>query len=321
MNCYLCGSSHTSRLFSNHNFDYYKCFNCQLYQIYPLPSNKDLNTFYLGEYKMSIGKHRDNLKIWQRIMNLIELFKKPCSLLGIGCSYGGLLVEARKRGWKVCGIELSQEAAAYANKKGLNVSCKSLERSIFFKNKKRFDVILSWHVLEHYLNPIKEIRNISGLLKKNGMFIFSSPNANSLEAKLLGKFWGWFDAPAHLFLFSKRNIKYLLAKADLKLVKIITRRGYSMGIIVQFFYIPVTLVGYFLRKIISFKKNKKNKKIEKFVNEQKEIGFLYPLYNFIIKFLTIIQWPFDLLTLPLRKFYYSLGYGPELIIIAEKIKK
>ena len=85
----------------------------------------------------------------RRKANLIEKIaeKKQGTLLDFGCGIGFFLNEMNRRGWSVQGIEKSEEARRFAEKQfGLNIF--SNEKVASFDSK-TYDVITSWHSMEH----------------------------------------------------------------------------------------------------------------------------------------------------------------------------
>ncbi|HMK06388.1 MAG TPA: hypothetical protein VK476_02595, partial [Flavobacterium sp.] len=55
----------------------------------------------------------------------------------------------------------------------------------------------------------------------DGTVLIAVPNFNSYDAKHYGKFWAAYDAPRHLWHFSKTAIKLLFEKQDMKLEKVL----------------------------------------------------------------------------------------------------
>jgi 2-polyprenyl-3-methyl-5-hydroxy-6-metoxy-1,4-benzoquinol methylase len=73
-----------------------------------------------------------------------------------------------------------------------------------------FDVVVSMEVLEHINNPLEEINNIYKLLRKGGLFYFTTPNFNALERYLLKSDYNIISYPEHLCYYTKKTINYLL---------------------------------------------------------------------------------------------------------------
>lgn len=105
--------------------------------------------------------------------------KKDLRILDVGCG-GGLLCEPLSRlGFDVTGIDASQNgikiATEHAEKQGLKIDyqCTTIEE---FKVKKKFDIITGLEVLEHIENRQEFLKYCADLLKKDGLFFFSTLN-------------------------------------------------------------------------------------------------------------------------------------------------
>ena len=108
------------------------------------------------------------------------------TLLDIGCAAGFLLDEARKDGWDVYGVELSEWAVKHAREKmGLKNVCQgTLTEAQFPAN--FFDVVVMTDVIEHLIDPKTTLDGIRLLLKPNGMMCCNTPDVNSLMSRILG---------------------------------------------------------------------------------------------------------------------------------------
>jgi 2-polyprenyl-3-methyl-5-hydroxy-6-metoxy-1,4-benzoquinol methylase len=142
--------------------------------------------------------------------------------LEIGCAAGFFLEVARKKGWNVTGIELSEYASNYAREKlGLNVFTGKIEDLL--KNgtikKEQFDVVTLWATLEHIAVPSKLFESINYVLKLNGYLFFTTINFDSKEAKEQGKNWASIRPPKHLYYFTEATIKKYLEKYGFEIIQ------------------------------------------------------------------------------------------------------
>lgn len=126
------------------------------------------------------------------------------SLLDVGAGTGDFLKVAKEKGWQVQGTEPNGNAAKLALEKGIQ-----LKSSLNNFKGNEFDVVTLWHVLEHVPNLEETILKLSSLVKKDGTLIIAVPNFKSFDAKHYGKFWAAYDAPRHLWHFSKQSIEKL----------------------------------------------------------------------------------------------------------------
>ena len=82
----------------------------------------------------------------------------------------------------------------------------------------KFDVIMSLAEIEHQYDVQKFIRNLKGLLSKNGRLVFRIPNYNNIYLYTLGKKFQKFDfRTSHNYYFSEKSCDYLFKKMKLKI--------------------------------------------------------------------------------------------------------
>ncbi|WP_269234051.1 class I SAM-dependent methyltransferase [Flavobacterium flavigenum] len=193
----------------------------------PQPDLQNLGRYYESEDYIS---HTDNKRsVFEKAyhfvknialknkLNLInsEQFQKG-QLLDIGAGTGDFLLTAKNDGWKTIGVEPSERAKEIAKKKGIEF----VEEISELENNS-FDLITMWHVLEHVPNLELQIQELKRLLKPTGTLIVAVPNFKSYDAKHYGEFWAAFDVPIHFWHFSKKAIKSLFEKVDMKLEKVL----------------------------------------------------------------------------------------------------
>jgi SAM-dependent methyltransferase len=169
----------------------------------------------------------------QRTENARALLAKAETLLGrkgrlldIGVGRGEILIAASKRGWYVEGVEPSSTFAKYVESRAqVKVWQQPVEEAEIAPNS--FDVVLLAAVLEHLYDPDRIIRRISEILVAGGLLYVDVPNEAGLYFKvgnasqrLRGRDWCINLAPTfspyHVFGFSPKALKALLAKHGLK---------------------------------------------------------------------------------------------------------
>jgi SAM-dependent methyltransferase len=142
----------------------------------------------------------------------IERYQRSGRLLDVGCATGNFLHEVRRRGgWEVVGVEPNRDAAAFAMRWfGHQVSVGTLADAAF--PPASFDVITMWNVFEHLHNPWSGLQRVRDLLRDGGLFVFSIPNVEGLDARVFGPFWLGWDLPRHLYLFPKESLAQSLTE-------------------------------------------------------------------------------------------------------------
>jgi len=242
--CILCNSKY--KVLFNHKSlsgPLVKCVNCDLIWVDITGDLKPIKDFqsaderkdaYLKSARIALDKlnikseieisEREKRKInfAYRVRKINKIWQKPkdsTNLLEIGCGEGLFLDQARNSGYQVSGIEPNEKASRYARDiLGINVTPATLAESEIEHDS--IDIVVMLHVLEHLLDPRKEISEIRNILKKNGLLVLELPNIGSLPYKLLRKKWRQFSIPDHYWFFSKKTITILLEKQGFKIIQI-----------------------------------------------------------------------------------------------------
>lgn len=192
----------------------------------PRPEDDNLSAYYESKDYISHSDSSNSLfdKIYQIVRNytlrkkikLVSSFELSEKLiLDIGAGTGDFLVQCKKSGWKVEGVEPSKNARDLAEHK-LGIKLKT---QISELGTEKYDVITMWHVLEHVPNLIDYVSQLNGLLKPKGTLVVAVPNHKSFDAANYGKFWAAYDVPRHLWHFSQKAIQMLFARESMKVIK------------------------------------------------------------------------------------------------------
>ncbi len=228
--CNLCGKSRFKVLEDDQTpFKVLKCQNCSLVFVYPQSETVDLKDHYdEGYYSEWIyAQEKKRLKMWNKRLNLLDKHKDGGMLLDVGCGEGTFLKQARARGWRVSGTELSCYAAKYAsNVLEAAVFCGELEDAKYSDHV--FDVVTMWHVLEHVSDPTDYLLEVHRILKSDGLMVIAVPNVNDLFMQIAYriikrrklKLFSKDDKELHLYHFSTKTIKQYLDKAGFECLKI-----------------------------------------------------------------------------------------------------
>ncbi|HUT15847.1 MAG TPA: class I SAM-dependent methyltransferase, partial [Anaerolineae bacterium] len=82
------------------------------------------------------------------------------------------------------------------------------------------DLITMWDLIEHLRDPAGTLRKIAGALKEDGLFVLSTPDVESLPARLMREKWlGWQLQNEHLHYFSYSTLERMLNAAGLEIIK------------------------------------------------------------------------------------------------------
>jgi 2-polyprenyl-3-methyl-5-hydroxy-6-metoxy-1,4-benzoquinol methylase len=185
-------------------FDYYVCSVCGLVYLSPIPA--DLAKYYRTDYvAYDIPSSLTQLNVMaEKVHFRLNLVKKYAPrtgrLLEIGPSWGAFAFLAKQSGFTVDVVEMDSNCCRFLQDViGVKAICND-DVGKALAGLDRYDVIALWHVIEHLAEPWKVLDAIAQHLLPDGIIVISTPNPESLQFKLFGRFWGHLDAPRHVSL-------------------------------------------------------------------------------------------------------------------------
>lgn len=242
-------------------WDVYKCTNNNCLHIfqYPIPNEKQLNSYYSKNYyaaqppqidfKPSFKKNRG---VWLKIIylkyylnyNHLNIFsfypaalltkyflRKPFDydtpkflkhgkILDYGSGSGDTVSFLKFLGWDSVGIDFSKEAVQAGQDKNLNIIHGSIKELENADN--HYDHIISSHCVEHVPDVYRLFNAFYNSLKKGGSLSIEVPNGNSLSFKILKKYYVYLTLPLHIHIFSIKSLSYVAEKIGFKNIKFST---------------------------------------------------------------------------------------------------
>lgn len=190
-----------------------KCRNCAIvYDDQFLPQSYLDKLYQKNDDTLYFQEQQARKATFHRYLRKIEVLRpNKGTLLDIGTGTGLFVHLAGNSGWHATGLEPNKKASSYAkNNYHLNLINTPFENTDF--GNRKFDVITMWDVLEHFFDPVKIIQKVYQLLAKDGLFVFSTVDPQSLFAKMFGTRWPWY-MPMHRVFFSKKAALYYLREA------------------------------------------------------------------------------------------------------------
>lgn len=220
-----------------------RCLGCGLQFLGIVPAPATLRTLYQESYYDAEAGARflkplEWLVLFFRHLRaraIRRIEPGPARLLDVGCGRGELIELFGQHGWQAVGTQLSLTAATAARRRGLDVRVGELAELDLAPAS--FRVVTLFHVLEHFLEPRRELCRIFDLLEPGGILIVEVPDHGSFGARLLGRRALTVDYPHHLFFFDRATLSRLLAAVGFEEI---ARATFSLE------YSPTTTLQNFL---------------------------------------------------------------------------
>lgn len=239
MKCNLCNSTNNEIIFDYTRFEkrnVLKCKDCGLVFLEEMESAD----FYEKDYR-----HIDTLpeKTPEELFNspvarqdcvnrvkwIQETFGslKGKRILEIGSSSGYFLQMLTEAGAKeAVGVELTKEHSEYSRKLGFTIYSEPIEN---IGLKKEFDLIVTFHTLEHVTDPMAVTRAVGSALKAGGIFMGEVPNEDDWSIKIFDNYIikRFHYDPCHNYYFAPGTLQQYLKLAGLGHIKLETVDRYN----------------------------------------------------------------------------------------------
>jgi 2-polyprenyl-3-methyl-5-hydroxy-6-metoxy-1,4-benzoquinol methylase len=216
--CPNCNSKENKLKIKEKDFLIVECTSCGLtFLLNPPDESVIYEDYYQIEFK---GEDYNKDSKFPHLKEIFEINKQRTSLLkvlskkyndfnilDIGCGSGLFLKSCKDAGFNCEGVDVSRTAIEFAKSEyGLSVNNKSVDDLI--NENKKYSLITLWHVLEHFIVPVEELKKIKQLLKPDGILLIEVPNLNSIKFKLSGNKWKGGNHPLyHRSFFTSKTLK------------------------------------------------------------------------------------------------------------------
>lgn len=201
-----------NRNITQETFDHYRCPQCGLIFIEPIPAN--LAGYYPESYHFvpeSAAYLETASKPERYKIDIVQRFSDKGRLLEIGPSYGCFTYLARKAGFEVDAIEMNTRCCKFLNDVVGVRAINSADPINALQHLEHYDVVALWHVIEHLPDPWSMLDVICASLKPGGIVVLAAPNPDAFQFHIMGRYWPHVDAPRHLTLIP---MKLLTAKFE-----------------------------------------------------------------------------------------------------------
>jgi len=232
VSCYLCGAREFDLLHEKEPFKAVKCRDCSLVYVTPRLNSEGIKKLYgsnywnserakdfgYSNYLADSALYLSTFKMRSKVID--RYIDKPGKVLDVGCAAGFFLKVMKDKGWETHGVEVSETVSEYARSE-LNLSGVRTGNTSILKeyDKKSFDVITFWDVVEHLEDPIEALAAAHPLLKDDGVLIVETQNVESAFAYILGASWQHYKFEEHIYHFAPVTLRRLLSDAGYQVVE------------------------------------------------------------------------------------------------------
>lgn len=194
------------------HYRFLKCLKCGLIFSDPILSSSKIEGFY-KKSDFNYSSESDYLKkvYFKYLTQEIRELDKNANILEIGCGNGFFMDELYKRGYKnIYGVEPGKKSVDKASRKiKKNIRINIFKKGLFAP--KRFDLVLSFHTLDHVVDLSAFLKEVNAVLKKGGKLFFVVHDTDGLSVRLFGEKSPIFDLE-HIFLFNKNSLSNIIGK-------------------------------------------------------------------------------------------------------------
>ncbi len=223
--CDLCGADDGEPVYEHTDGCYSKCRRCGFVYADPIAGDTaaDNEAFFTESLQRYVTKNyaADKQRHYRRILRKFARYRKTNCFLEIGSNVGGLLLQARRQGWKPVGVEPVDVCARYGRQHhNLEIITGTLEQADLDAD--RFDVVYGNDVFEHLPCPTLVFAEVGRILRPGGVLYLDTVNYESYTRGMMGHQWKMLNPSAHYSIYSPDTLRAFCEKADLKVLRLKT---------------------------------------------------------------------------------------------------
>jgi len=207
-----------------HVAQYAGCSACLTLFQQPMPSLRELASFYPPTYHAAVGQGwLGRLRHDLRLRRLLALGLGRGAVLDYGCGNGDFLVRAAARspGRRYFGFEVSEQRESVTRAEGA-VTIFRGDVDGLIDMLPECSLITMNHVIEHLPDPASVLARLLPRLAPGGVLEGQTPASDSLEHRVFGSRWSGFHAPRHTVVFSRAGLARMLGTCGFADVKVTT---------------------------------------------------------------------------------------------------
>lgn len=211
-------------------FDYGACPRCGTWVLDPRPEPDEIGAFYAHYYSddelsqarrrferrslaQALGSDRERARgVCRSLAKLGFTPSERTRLLDVGSGLGHFVRAMQaEAGVAGRGVDFNPRCRAFAAEvHGLEVDTGELTAQAYPAS--TFDLVSSWHCLEHTYDPRAELAEMARITRPGGWLVVEVPTV-SVWARIFRRRWFFLQAPTHLYHLQEEALRALLESA------------------------------------------------------------------------------------------------------------
>lgn len=203
------------------------CMDTGLIRSSPYYNDQAVEIFYKNYYReiyansFNVSQSPKSVLAASQIAKGVSILSKTAGrlnaesrILDYGCGIGATLIPFKEAGHSVLGLDYGDEYLDYGRSLGIALEQGGLER---LEDQEPFDLIILSHVLEHVVQPIQFLKNLTSHLAPGGIIYIEVPGVQWVHGAwnhdLLLQLQN-----AHVWYFTAHTLRALLSHAGLSAI-------------------------------------------------------------------------------------------------------
>jgi SAM-dependent methyltransferase len=154
------------------------------------------------------------LRFYRSVEQLLKQHVSGRTILDVGCGDGTFLSTLSSE-WSKHGVEPSLVGTQLARQRNLDVACTSLDTAA---EPYEADLISALDVIEHVVDPHRFIEALKRHLRKEGVVLLLTGDADAFPARIAGPQWSYLRWCGHISVFSQAGLRRLLESHGLEVL-------------------------------------------------------------------------------------------------------
>ena len=218
MNCPICNTLCSQIHVTVKNYPILKCHHCT----HGFLSTNDMPEYDESYFESHYRIPDPNSKAFRKIIKeqthrvkKVKSIRKKGNLLDVGCGLGHFLYAAKLSGYRVSGFDFTKQNEDYITNTLKIELITSKSKAI---QNGRYDIVTSWHSLEHAVDPKAYLQFVDKILDNKGVLVIEVPTHDCIDAFKMEQSWPNWDPPFHLQHFTLASLHFLLKRCGFKVV-------------------------------------------------------------------------------------------------------